>query len=554
MKTSPLAGLLVLSIVLLGVVPEAGAFNPLPGWPVEIKQPQNRVPIGPKINYFKADGQVHIVLAVPGSNVRSYDLGGKLEWMLEYNHSVYDVTIWGDFMAFPETDWDGQSYSVHLLRLSNLQELPGWPRSFSLPIGTCPVVITLHDSNGDNAPEAFFSLYKDTLIHALDLHGNELDGWPACLEEDVTKGYSLSVEDMDGDGKAEIVALGTQSVQVFSSSGEMKDGFPVRWAEESFTNVAAPVVMDIDADGCMEIIVATCGIDPHQGTLRVFRCDGSNPWNYRIEGDYFHSPVAVFTHNEVTYIAAETEHGELHLLSEDGHLQPGWPVEKEGHGDGLAAVEVRGRPVVVSGCNLNVSHGEEVESYLHFHTLDGAPLAGTPLLLPGFTSFAVPTFFDSLMVVATFRVVLPGIEQVNTVYLFESDFTAHHWPMYGHDPQNSNNYHSQEISVSVEGESSSSPEVFVLHQNYPNPFNAATRIDYELPLTTHHSPLTIKLEIFDLVGRRVATLVDREQETGNRKQGVGSVVWEPSELSSGVYFYKLTAGDFSRVRRMTVLK
>ncbi|MFQ5869247.1 MAG: T9SS type A sorting domain-containing protein, partial [Candidatus Zixiibacteriota bacterium] len=120
--------------------------------------------------------------------------------------------------------------------------------------------------------------------------------------------------------------------------------------------------------------------------------------------------------------------------------------------------------------------------------------------------------------------------------------------------QNSNNYHARENQVGVETEPLTLPQEFALYQNHPNPFNTTTTIQYQLPLTPNHSPLTLRLEIFDLVGRRVATLVDATRETGNRKQYIGSVIWEASEVSSGVYFYRLTAGNTSQVRRMTVLK
>ncbi|MFQ5869545.1 MAG: FG-GAP repeat domain-containing protein, partial [Candidatus Zixiibacteriota bacterium] len=426
MKVVLLASLMAFFTIVCGYGLQAEALELLSGWPVEIQEKSNMVPIGPKINYFRADDQAHIVFALPGSGIRCYNLWGELEWMKEYSRAVYDVSIWGGLMAFPETDWEEQTFSIHLLSLLDLEELPGWPRSFPLPEGTCPVVITLCDVDGDNAPGLFFSLHHDTLVYGLDRYGNELAGWPARLEMDISKGYSLAVEDIDNDGEADILVLGTESIQVFTSSGEMKAGFPVRWTGESFTNVAAPVVMDLDGDGCREIIVATFGIDPYHGTVRVYQCDGTNLWNYEIEADYFHSPVAVLSYDEVTYIAVETVRGRLHLLNQEGQLEPGWPVQKIGHGDGLAAVEVDDQPVIVSGCNMNVNCGGEVESYLHLHTLDGSPLAGTPLKLKGFTNFAVPTVFDSLMVVASFRVIFPWQESVNSVYLFKGDFSAHH--------------------------------------------------------------------------------------------------------------------------------
>jgi hypothetical protein len=88
------------------------------------------------------------------------------------------------------------------------------------------------------------------------------------------------------------------------------------------------------------------------------------------------------------------------------------------------------------------------------------------------------------------------------------------------------------------------PTTFALRGNYPNPFNARTVISYELPTDAH-----VKLEIYNLFGQKVATLVDGQQEAGYR-----SVTWDASEVPSGVYFYKLSGGDFTETRRMMLVK
>jgi len=88
------------------------------------------------------------------------------------------------------------------------------------------------------------------------------------------------------------------------------------------------------------------------------------------------------------------------------------------------------------------------------------------------------------------------------------------------------------------------PDDFALLGNYPNPFNASTAISYELPTDAR-----VKLEVYNISGQKVATLVNGQQEAGYR-----SVTWEGSEAASGVYFYKLTGGDFTEVKRMTLLR
>jgi hypothetical protein len=96
----------------------------------------------------------------------------------------------------------------------------------------------------------------------------------------------------------------------------------------------------------------------------------------------------------------------------------------------------------------------------------------------------------------------------------------------------------------LEGDLTDLPCEFALLSNYPNPFNAQTVIEYQLPVSS-----SVKLEVYNLLGSKVATLVDGEQQAGYK-----SVTWDASEVSSGVYFYKLTAGDYTETKRMMLVK
>jgi len=88
------------------------------------------------------------------------------------------------------------------------------------------------------------------------------------------------------------------------------------------------------------------------------------------------------------------------------------------------------------------------------------------------------------------------------------------------------------------------PTDYALSQNYPNPFNATTTINYQLPADGY-----VKLEAYNTLGQKVATLADSKQQAGYR-----SVVWDASEFSSGIYFYKLTAGDFKETKKVMLIK
>jgi Ni,Fe-hydrogenase III small subunit len=88
------------------------------------------------------------------------------------------------------------------------------------------------------------------------------------------------------------------------------------------------------------------------------------------------------------------------------------------------------------------------------------------------------------------------------------------------------------------------PGEYKLGQNYPNPFNPSTTISYSLPKAGD-----VKLVVFDMLGREVATLVNGFVDAGNH-----SVDFDASNLSSGVYMYKIQAGDFTDTKKMVLMK
>jgi hypothetical protein len=88
------------------------------------------------------------------------------------------------------------------------------------------------------------------------------------------------------------------------------------------------------------------------------------------------------------------------------------------------------------------------------------------------------------------------------------------------------------------------PKEFSLSQNYPNPFNPTTRISFNVPITSE-----VTLTVFDVVGREIASLA-----SGIYQPGKYEATFDASPLSSGFYFAKLTAGTFTSVRKMLLIK
>ncbi len=106
-----------------------------------------------------------------------------------------------------------------------------------------------------------------------------------------------------------------------------------------------------------------------------------------------------------------------------------------------------------------------------------------------------------------------------------------------------------ENNVVLSADNQEKPSGFVLYQNYPNPFNPTTTINYAIPSVETRHALSVQLTVYDILGRKVATLVNNKQAPGKY-----SVTFDASRLGSGIYFYTLRAGDFSATKKMILLK
>ncbi len=91
-----------------------------------------------------------------------------------------------------------------------------------------------------------------------------------------------------------------------------------------------------------------------------------------------------------------------------------------------------------------------------------------------------------------------------------------------------------------------SPNEFSLYQNYPNPFNPVTTIRYSIPPGLNNK---VTLSVYDILGNEIALLVNEVKPAGEY-----TVEWDASNFSSGVYFYKLTAGSFSSTKKLLLMK
>jgi len=105
-------------------------------------------------------------------------------------------------------------------------------------------------------------------------------------------------------------------------------------------------------------------------------------------------------------------------------------------------------------------------------------------------------------------------------------------------------YKMVDVLVGINDPNTNIPSEFKLEQNYPNPFNPVTKIDYSLPISAF-----VTINVYDALGRNVSALVSQQKSAGNH-----FVEFDASNLSSGVYYYTINAGNFVQTKKMMLVK
>ncbi|NNG26514.1 MAG: T9SS type A sorting domain-containing protein [Ignavibacteriaceae bacterium] len=101
-----------------------------------------------------------------------------------------------------------------------------------------------------------------------------------------------------------------------------------------------------------------------------------------------------------------------------------------------------------------------------------------------------------------------------------------------------------EGTTSVENIDATIPNEIELQQNYPNPFNPSTTINFSIPEASF-----VSLKVFNSLGQEIETLIAKELSAGNFKYS-----WDAKNFTSGIYFYRLQAGDFIQTKKMILMK
>ena len=474
----------------------------------------------------------------------------------------------------------------------------GWPQDIStVPAASAAV----GDITGDNIPEIIFEAYSS--IYAWNANGTLLTGFPYNLPTDVVTSYSSPIlVDLNNDNLREIVfgihqiggAL-NGGIYILKNDGTLFPGWP---KTTTYWVYAPPSVGDINGDNQLDIAVGDQVLsgtpvdrvyawDRNGNLLTGFPISSQNAVNAQIIlTDIDNDNLIELVYDDNT--SSASNEGYYHAINHDATPVTGWPLVTNGttffQTPCITDINLDGIMDMVGGGTVGIGSGATTNIYLWNSQF---PYPQNKIIVPMFQYNTMHDgVFDNPTLIPVEIVSFTAETNANDVFLNWSTATEtnnhgfeiirlaqnvnENWERIGFisgmgttsEPHNYSfidknlepghySYRLKQVDLDGKYEYSKIVEVIVdliynfsLSQNYPNPFNPSTTIKYSIPTTEF-----VTLRIYDLFGQEISTLVNEQKQ-----QGDYSIKFDGSNLASGVYLYKIKAGNFTDSKKFVLLK
>jgi hypothetical protein len=265
----------------------------------------------------------------------------------------------------------------------------------------------------------------------------------------------------------------------------------------------SPILTQIDPDGELEIVV-------------------SSRWYEAIPGAW---------------------HGVVTAIDNTGSISIGWPRSS---GSWSSAGGPVPSPVSI-GANIEVMAGSQAERLYSWDRL-GAGVSGFPIDLGG--EMIVSAAVDDIDRDGTMELIAASAGSIRCYELTQTGYATSElwWPMFRHDRARTGCYGAI-VPTGVDETKSAVPTATRISSIYPNPFNPSTRIVFDLSVRAR-----VELSIYDVSGRKVAVLADKDMEAGRYEVAWHGRTSGGAVAASGVYFCKLRAGSLVETKKLVLIR
>ncbi|MCX6165638.1 MAG: T9SS type A sorting domain-containing protein [Ignavibacteriae bacterium] len=417
----------------------------------------------------------------------------------------------------------------------------------------------LADVNNDGKMEIIVNLKSPARCYIYKGDGTVLTGWPKTIGS--VPASSAAVGDIDGDNAPEIIMEAYYGLYAWKVNGDSIPGFPFMMPNGDVNSYSSPVLADVNGDGYREIIFGTHS--SAGGNVYVLKRDGTVQTGWpKTTGNWIYGPPSVGYIDNDNFldiaigdqIASMTPSDFVYAWDRNGNALTGFPIGP------FNAINCQIVLADIDGDNLTelvfddntYSTTTGLGQYLAYNH-DGTPVTGWPLNTTGTTFFTTPCFTD-VNNNGTLDMIGAGIEgtspnQYTNIYLWNTGQVYHptknYNRMWQYNTRHNGVYGDTLTLVGIStSPNTNTPDKFELMQNYPNPFNPTTNIKYQLGNNSF-----VSLKVYDILGKEVATLINEY-----KKAGTYEVRFDGKNLSSGIYLYKINAGDFSETKMMSLVK
>lgn len=494
------------------------------GFPIEVVFGVTASPIAYDID---GDNSKEIIVGAYDGKLYAWDNTGALKPGFPYQtgNRIDSSPALGDLNGDGTTDIAFASLDHHLYFLDAFGNELSTPIDLGMFISATPALGQLDDEPGLEAVVAGY----DGRIWAVKGDGTVLNGFPVQLTAENVISTGAVLVDLAGDSHPELV-FGTWDGMVIALN---TDGSTLWEASVGGGVKADMTAANLTGEGTRILVGNT------NGHLVILDNEGSEVNRFDLGSAIKSSPVPDnFDLDEDLEIAVITVNGQLFLLNPDGTYLPHFPVSV-GCGvvssPAISDIDNQNGPDIVFG---------DMNNRLHAYSLSGNELPYFPINVSCsvFSSPAITNLDDDGDLE-----VMVGTGNRFVVIDYKTDaWQNQFWNMFRGNPQRTANY-TDGFYFGVEPELVTKKPVpldFYLAPNYPNPFNPSTTLTY-----TISQPAFVSLTIWNVLGQRVATLIDGYCDSGTHR-----VLFDASAKSSGVYFARFQAESHIQIQKMLLVR